>query len=40
MPKRRKVKNKNADKRYFTKTASRTKKINVKPGEWRGGIML
>lgn len=40
MAKRSKVKRKNADKKYFTKTASKTKRINVRPGEWRGGIML
>lgn len=28
------------DKKIFSKTANKTKKINVKPGEWRGGIML
>ena len=28
------------DKKIFTKTAVKTKRVNVKPGEWRGGIML
>lgn len=28
------------DMKVFKKTANKTKKINVKPGEWRGGIML
>lgn len=28
------------DKRVFRKTASKTKRINVSPGQWRGGIML
>lgn len=40
MAKRKKVRNKKRDKKYFTKTALKTKKINVSPGEWRGGIML
>lgn len=40
MTKRKKVRNKKADKKYFTKTATKTKRINVSPGEWRGGIML
>lgn len=39
MAKRKKVPKKK-DKKIFTKTAQKTKKINVKPGEWRGGIML
>ena len=39
MAKRRRV-NKKADKRYFTRTAKKTKRINVNPGQWRGGIML
>lgn len=28
------------DKRVFSRTAGKTKQINVKPGEWRGGIRL
>lgn len=28
------------DKRVFSKTAAKTKNINIKPGEWRGGIKL
>lgn len=39
MAKRKRV-NKRRDKKMFTKTALKTKKINVSPGEWRGGIML
>ena len=38
--KRRKVRNVKHDQKYFTKTANKTKKINVSPGQWRGGIML
>lgn len=38
--KRNKVKNVKRDKRKFTKTANKTKKINVSPGQWRGGICL
>lgn len=38
--KRRPVKNVRKDKKYFSKTANRTKRINVRPGEWRGGISL
>lgn len=37
--KRRKVKP-SKDKKIFTKTANKTKRINVSPGQWRGGIML
>ena len=40
MAKRRKVRRKKADQRYFTRTANKTKRINVSPGEWRGGIYL
>lgn len=32
--------NKNADKKKFTRTATKTKSINIRPGQWRGGIML
>lgn len=32
--------NRNRDRRYFSKTADRTKKINVKPVVMRGGIRL
>lgn len=39
MAKRSKVK-KGKDKRIFSKTAAKTKKINISPGMWRGGIML
>ena len=28
------------DKRIFAHTARKTKKINIDPGEWRGGIRL
>lgn len=28
------------DKQVFSKTAKKTKKINIDPGEWRGGIRL
>uniref|UniRef100_A0AAU8AWW7 Uncharacterized protein n=1 Tax=Dulem virus 172 TaxID=3145649 RepID=A0AAU8AWW7_9VIRU len=28
------------DKRVFSRTAAKTKAINVRPGEWRGGIRL
>lgn len=37
--KRRHVKKKK-DKKIFSKTASKTKQINVSPGEFRGGIRL
>lgn len=36
----RKVRNSRSDKRMFTRTASRTKKINVSPTIYRGGIRL
>lgn len=39
MAKRYKVPKKK-DKRIFSKTANKTKKINAYPGQWRGGIML
>lgn len=39
MSKRSSVK-KGKDKKIFTRTATKTKKINVRPGQWRGGIML
>lgn len=39
MRKRRSVRARK-DKRIFTASAKRTKRINVNPGEWRGGIML
>lgn len=38
--KRNKVKNVGKDKKKFAKTAKKTKKINVSPGQWRGGICL
>ncbi len=28
------------DKKVFSHTAVKTKAINVRPGEWRGGIRL
>ncbi len=28
------------DKKVFAHTAGKTKAINVRPGEWRGGIRL
>lgn len=28
------------DKKVFEHTASKTKRINVHPGQWRGGIRL
>lgn len=40
MAKRKRVKNKSRDKKYFSATARQTKKINIRPGQWRGGIML
>ena len=39
MAKRKPVK-KSKDKRIFSKTANKTKRINIKPGQWRGGLML
>lgn len=37
---RRKRMRRHKDKRVFSRTAGKTKQINVKPGEWRGGIRL
>lgn len=37
---RRKRMSRRKDKRVFSRTAGKTKQINVKPGEWRGGIRL
>jgi hypothetical protein len=37
---RRKRMRRRKDKRVFSRTAGKTKQINVKPGEWRGGIRL
>lgn len=37
---KRKPMKRRKDKRVFSKTATKTKDINVKPGEWRGGIRL
>lgn len=37
--KREKVKPKK-DKKIFSRTAAKTKKINITPGQWRGGIRL
>ena len=28
------------DKKIFSRTAGKTKRINIRPGEWRGGIRL
>ena len=28
------------DKKVFSKTAGKTRRINIRPGEWRGGIRL
>lgn len=39
MAKRKRV-NPKVDKKVFTKLATKTKKINIRPGQWRGGIML
>lgn len=39
MSKRSRV-NKRRDKKYFSSTAKKTKRINIAPGQWRGGIML
>lgn len=37
---KRKKMRKRKDKRVFSKTAGKTKKINVNPSEYRGGIRL
>lgn len=37
---KRKRVSKNKDRRLFTKTANKTKKINVQPKVMRGGIRL
>lgn len=37
---RRKRMRRRKDKRVFSRTAGKTKQINVRPGEWRGGIRL
>lgn len=37
---RRRRMSRRKDKRVFARTAGKTKRINVKPGEWRGGIRL
>lgn len=31
---------KNKDKRVFSRTAGVTRDINIRPGQWRGGIRL
>jgi hypothetical protein len=31
---------KNVDQKVFTRTAKKTKKVNVKPKQYRGGIRL
>lgn len=36
----RKAQSKRTDKRFFTRTATRAKKINVDPTIYRGGIRL
>ena len=28
------------DRKIFSRTAGKTKRINILPGEWRGGIRL
>lgn len=38
--KRKRMRNKKRDRRIFSKTAGKTKRINVAPGEYRGGIRL
>lgn len=40
MAKKRRPVKKYKDKKVFTRTANKTKKINVRPGQWRGGISL
>nr|DAR21612.1 MAG TPA: hypothetical protein [Microviridae sp.] len=40
MSKRRKIKNVKKDKRIFSKTADRSKKVNNNPPLFRGGIRL
>ena len=40
MKKKRMSVNARKDKKMFAKTAAKTKRVNVRPGEWRGGIML
>ena len=37
---RRRRMSRRKDKRVFSRTAGKTEQINVKPGEWRGGIRL
>lgn len=37
---RRRIIGKRRDKRYFSRTAEQTKKINVNPTIYRGGIRL
>lgn len=37
---RRKRMRKRRDKKVFSHTAGKTKRINVSPSEWRGGIRL
>lgn len=37
---RRKRMRRRRDKRVFARTAGKTKRINVEPGQWRGGIRL
>lgn len=36
----RKRANPRIDKKIFSRSANKTKRINIRPGQWRGGIML
>lgn len=40
MKRKRMPTKKRKDKRVFSHTAKNTKAINVRPGQWRGGIRL
>ena len=37
---KRKRMRRSKDRKIFSRTAAKTKDINVRPGEWRGGIRL
>lgn len=37
---RKKIRNKRKDKRIFSRTAAKSKKININPTIYRGGIRL
>lgn len=37
---RKRIKNRRKDKRIFSRTAARSKKINIDPTIYRGGIRL